>query len=363
MDQEQIQEQNQEQNQVHETKVIEQSDMKKSKSLVIKMPRRPQVKRQQIKKPVVEYEEYDHTTIDFISLETKLIEYENKLIDEDLSTEDRHNYESKVIMEDIVVDKMDINKINRFISMLKDQITTLDNEILNLDYEDQLKEHLLERLKNRIEKYKLVEAEKRMESINNFMKKAQKRRTNNNKESKIIFDKARKDAEDRVFSVLAMDKGDIADCFSTPDLYIDPTRGSVRPRKFIYSWFQDLRKRENNVIPLSPGIEVPKKIDKEKGIIKNIDFQISFFLQNEQFIERCKKYYRCFGLEFIVQKDNKIRNKWWIKLRVDNPEKKIFFLSEEDNPKIEVTNKVTSNNFVGEIVYENTWEKMSENSD
>jgi len=50
----------------------------------------------------------------------------------------------------------------------------------------------------------------------------------------------------------------------------------------------------------------------------------------------CQNYYKSFGISISIKKDKKYNKKWWIKLKVDNPENKILFPSynyphENDN--------------------------------
>jgi hypothetical protein len=159
------------------------------------------------------------------------------------------------------------------------------------------------------------------------MKKATNNRRRSNKDNRKTFHFAKKDAENRVFSIVALPVEEIAQCFSTSSFFIDPWQGPVRPPKFVYSWYHDLRIKENNLIPLSPGIEIPKKRDPKTGQVKNIDFLVSFFYSDSNFLEMCQNYYKSFGISISIKKDKKYNKKWWIKLKVDNPENKILFPS------------------------------------
>lgn len=157
------------------------------------------------------------------------------------------------------------------------------------------------------------------DNIDKFIQKAAHNRTRNNQQP---FNVAKADAESRVFHIVALPADEIAYCFSTSNLQIVPAWGNVRPYKLVYMWNHDLRKRENNIIPLSPGIEVPTKKDPVTGEVKDIHFMISFFYSDPKFIEKCTEYYKAFGITFSLTKDKKINNKFYIKLVV---EKELIF--------------------------------------
>jgi len=151
--------------------------------------------------------------------------------------------------------------IKEEIECLQQNIISVENTILKDD--DDCEESSWRMMKKAYEeqleqkKKELLQYEE--ELINDFMKKATNNRRRSNKDNRKTFHFAKKDAENRVFSIVALPVEEIAQCFSTSSFFIDPWQGPVRPPKFVYSWYHDLRMREHNLIPLSPGIEVPKK--------------------------------------------------------------------------------------------------------
>ncbi len=125
-----------------------------------------------------------------------------------------------------------------------------------------------------------------------------------------------KDAEDTVFDMVAVPSETIAFFFSTGDNIIDCTQfGDVLPSKLSYSWFLNLFKRENNVIPLSPGIETPQK-QLSNGNFVNVTFFVEYFLNNKTFIKRCRDYYKNYFIDFIIKKDKKKKKHYTIILNV-----------------------------------------------
>lgn len=230
-----------------------------------------------------------------------------------------------------------IEEMKKNLVKLNKEIATVEDTILNDD--DDHDESPWRLMKKGLEDQIIAINEKiRKESlkmVDNFVNRASNNRIRSNKDTRQAFGLAKRDAEERVFSIVTMSANDIAQCFSTNNFFIDPTKGSVRPPRFNYSWYHDLRRRENNVIPLSPGIEVPKKRDPKSGEVKDINFMVSFFYSDAKFLERCKDYYRSYGLSLDLSKDKKVRHKWWIKLSVDNEEGKIIFRQEDDPYSIE----------------------------
>ncbi len=232
-----------------------------------------------------------------------------------------------------------LEEMKKGLIKLNKEIATVEDTILNDD--DDHEESPWRLMKKGLEDQAIELDEKiRKESlklVDNFVQRASSNRIRSNKDTRKVFGLAKRDAEDRVFSIVVMSDNDIAQCFSTNSFFIDPTKGPVRPPKFNYSWYHDLKRRENNLIPLSPGIEVPKKRDPKSGEVKDINFMVSFFYSDKRFLERCKEYYRSYGLSLDISKDKKIRHKWWIKLCVDNEEGKILFREEDDPYSLENT--------------------------
>lgn len=210
--------------------------------------------------------------------------------------------------------KKSIGKIEAEIKVVADSILKDDNDspesswrLMRLSLEETLNE----------KKKTLKEIEEN--NIDSFMKRAisnrQNRSSTNNPHS---FGIAKADAEARVFQIVALPADEIAYCFSTNTLQIVPAWGNIRPHKFMHMWYHDLRKKENNVIPLSYGIEAPRKKDPNTGEFKEINFMVSFFYNDPAFIEKCCEYYRRFGITFVINKDKKINNKFYLKLLVEN---------------------------------------------
>lgn len=225
-----------------------------------------------------------------------------------------------------------INDLKKEIKKLEDDIHSTENAILNDDEDNEnsswrmMKLAFEEQLK---EKKKLLE-ETEMKNIDRFMRNASSGRRKGDANNRRIFAIAKKDAEERMFSIVALTDYEIAQCFSTENFFIRCDLGPVRPPKFVYSWYHDLSKKENNIIPLSPGIETPKKRNQVSGEIHDVNFLVSYFYGNPMFLERCQSYYRTFGLSLSIKKDKKYNRRWWIKLKVDNDENKILFKKLHD---------------------------------
>ena len=250
------------------------------------------------------------------------------------------------------------DSIKKEIECLQKNIASVENTILNDDDDCEesswrlMKKAYEEQLEQKKKELVTIENEK----INNFIKKATNNRRRSNKDNRKTFHFAKKDAESRVFSIIALPVEEIAQCFSTSSFFIDPWQGPVRPPKFVYSWYHDLRKRENNLIPLSPGIEVPKKRDVKTGQVRDIQFLISFFYSDPKFLEMCQSYYKPFGITITIKKDKKYNRKWWIKLKVDNPENKILFPQYNQYYQQPIENEVKNEND-----NDNEVEKVNEN--
>ena len=224
--------------------------------------------------------------------------------------------------------------IKKEIECLQKNIDSVENTILNDDDDCEesswrlMKKGYEEQLEQKKEELIMIEKEK----IDTFLKKASNNRRRSDKDNRKTFHFAKKDAENRVFSIVALPVEEIAQCFSTSSFFIDPWKGPVRPPKFVYSWYHDLRRKDNNLIPLSPGIEVPKKRDTKTGLVRDIQFLISFFYSDPKFLEMCQDYYKPFGITITIKQDKKFNRKWWIKLKIDNPENKILFPQYNHQP-------------------------------
>lgn len=204
------------------------------------------------------------------------------------------------------------NKLKEEIKQLKDKHlieTDLEVEIL---LEDQIQSKELELDKITKELYSI-----QSEIKNRFMNNAFNVRKKNSLISN-VYKIARKDAEDTVFDMIAVPPDTIAFFFSVPGHTIDCTHiGDVLPSKLSYSWYLNLSKRENNVIPLSPGVETPER-QLPDGNFKNVTFYVDYFLDNKSFFRRCQEYYyKRYFLDFIIKKDKKKKRHYTIILNVN----------------------------------------------
>lgn len=133
-----------------------------------------------------------------------------------------------------------------------------------------------------------------------------------------IFKIARKDAEETAFQTLILSPQEIAHFFSTDDCIIRCTDGNVRPKKFFYKWYVPLQHRKQNVIPLSPGIKVPKK-HFPNGQVKDVTFTMERFYSDSKFIQYCQHYYDQFNLKIDITRDkNKQSKRFFIQLSLKN---------------------------------------------
>lgn len=218
-------------------------------------------------------------------------------------------------------------KMRRRKEELSNDIKSLEDKLLDDDNTENEKswESMIEGLKKELEKVDediKIEEQKR---VDDFMKNTIKIRRQINKDDRKVFQIAKKDAEDRIYEFITFPPQLIAECFSTHEITLEHDKGDVVPPKLVFSWFHDLRKKSDNVIPLSPGLQVPRKKDLKTGEMKDIQFLISLFYRDKKFINRCKKYYDKFGLDISINEDKKAKGKWWIRLKVLNNEGKIKF--------------------------------------
>jgi hypothetical protein len=198
---------------------------------------------------------------------------------------------------------------------LRDEINKLEERLLYDDSEDEIKESLecqLIALKDIYQK-KLNEQDKeKQDKLNKFVKHFNT--ISENKENKRIYSIAKENAANTLFNLIAFPPEKIADCFSTPSDLIVHTNGPIKPPRFTYTWYNDLR--EMNVIPLEPGIIIPtKRLDN--GQIKETQFYVSKFYSDPFFIRRLRDYYKEYNIDFSVQKDKKMNHRWWIKLKAE----------------------------------------------
>ncbi len=214
------------------------------------------------------------------------------------------------------------------IKQLQEQKNALEKEIESLQnlYNQEVDEEKEQLWKMNIDAKKIeldhinqriykTQSEIRSQFMNNMFRK----RSIDAKES-AIYNQAKKDAEATAFAIIAIPTEEIADFFSTPKLIITPdiiNSGRVRPKKFIHRWYIEVSK-EKNIIPLSPGITIPKK--KINGKYVDQRFFLDRILMNHKFQKTCQNYYNQYGIEIKISKDTNYHNKKriWICLRVVN---------------------------------------------
>jgi hypothetical protein len=177
---------------------------------------------------------------------------------------------------------------------------------------------------------------KKEAEVNSFVSHATAARSgnhnnHNNNNNKEHFNIAKKDAEDRIYKIVALSDEDIATSFSTNQIQINCKSGSVTPGKGAHSWFHDLRKREHNIIPFGPDIVVPKKKDYKTGEYRDVQFTVSHFYDDPIFVNRCKSHYSKIGIEFSINQDVRFKTKYWINLKVNNAFNKILFKNNFGN--------------------------------
>lgn len=210
--------------------------------------------------------------------------------------------------------------------LLETQFSKLNDQLL---YEDSTENQVILREKlSKIEK-ELVETVQKMHleaetRVNAFMNRIFAIREKNSKTQRDrVYNIAREDAERRVYSILCVSPEKIAEFFSTDKVSIDYIPNThVCPPRMSYTWPHDLRNYNDNNLPLSPGIEQPKMMDKKTGKIKDIKFYVDYYYSNLPFIEKCRQYYTKFGLLLFVERD-RIPKCWIITMKVN--ENNIYF--------------------------------------
>ena len=209
-------------------------------------------------------------------------------------------------------------KIKKDLSTLKDKLIEEENEDMELIWKDQIdsKEIILGEIMDKIFK---IQESKKNKFLNNISNKRNKNSLNTN-----LFKIAKKDAENILFSAIAAPPTDICNLFSTNDNIIKYIQGAnVRSNKICYKWYHDVTKRDDNIIPPSPGIEIPRKTMSD-GRTRPIYFLAERFYRDEQFIKRCTDYYKQFNINFSIKTDKGNKKKFWIYLNL-NPDCLIHF--------------------------------------
>lgn len=244
-------------------------------------------------------------------------EYQEALSRKKATTQKINDLKTRLEAHIINFDDISIADTNRMIKNLEENIKKIDEDILNEDDETDHLETIMAKMKKTLDQLRLRDSEMRQESINDFVKQARFQRTKSVKrDQNKEFNIAKRDAEQRVFEILKLDHGEIASMFSTDIHFLDHTRGPVTPRKKTISWPHIIKGRQENVIPLSPGIPIPKRFDQRDKKLKDYIFTLSSFFNNPRFLKKMNEYYFPLGLEMTITQDKKFKNKWWIRLRV-----------------------------------------------
>lgn len=279
------------------------SQTKQHKRPAVKHPRLPS--RQQMNEVIKTLEpcEFDH--INFVELFQR--SYDNVREDRDY----------------IKLDNLNLNQLDILLPRLEKAVRDMDNIILNSD--EDLPEEPLEGLKAYLEEAKVRESELRMEQINSFQKNARNQMNRViRKDKNTVFNIAKNDAEKRVLDIFKLSDQEVAELFSDEE-DLSHCAGPVIPDKMMTSWPFIIKGRENNIVPLSPGIKVPRKFDDKTQTYKDYNFMVSSFLRDNKFISKLNEHYSRLSLELSVTQDAKFKNKWWFKLMVNDPENKIRF--------------------------------------
>ena len=207
------------------------------------------------------------------------------------------------------------------------------------------------------EKKKSEEQEKMISDFKKQLMLTRKPNTDNNKPRK-DFNKIFNDARNYCLNVLVecscMPVEEICRVFSTDGFEIDPYHpgGTVSPKYPSYYWFNFL-KGDKNDIPLPYDMEKPKRRDKKTGKMVDLNFFISRFYSDSEYLKMCNDYYSKFNLEFHVtnQKRPDGRNsfKWKLHLVIN---KSGFINLVPQFDQLEYVNEVNEVNEVEEVVEE-----------
>ena len=216
----------------------------------------------------------------------------------------------------VPLENISIANLNKLIGTLNVEIRTLDEEILNEDDEPGKLEEIMNSLVRYREKLIIMESQLRQESINNFMSKATEQRvTASKRDNNRIFNIARADAEDRAASIFILDDDEIASMFSSNGDIITSGMGVASPRKNYVSWPHIIRNRFEGIVPLAPGVEIPKRFNPVTKKMEDYVFSLTSFFRNSKFIKKLNEYYHPMGLDLTITQDKKYKNKWWIRIQ------------------------------------------------
>jgi hypothetical protein len=198
------------------------------------------------------------------------------------------------------------------ISRLENLLGELNTLYLETDDPNEMSE--LEDQINQTKQKLTTLADEKSSKCEDFVNRVCKLRTQNTKSTNELFQIAKADAEKTVEKLLCMPPEEIARVFSTKNRIINPISGSkVCPERKEYRWYHDLHRREHNEIPLSTGITNPTIMDKTTRQPRVVQFLVSKFYSDRQFIDKCKKYYEKHGLKLDVTKDP-ANKRWYIAL-------------------------------------------------
>lgn len=220
--------------------------------------------------------------------------------------------ETRIVFErnNVPLEDITIANLNKLIGLLNIEIRNIDEEILNEDDEPDKLEEIMGILKKYREHLIIMESQLRQESINEFMNKAAKQRNMAvRNDSNKVFNTARSDAEKRAASIFLLEQSEIRDMFE-----IDSE--GIPVRKFI-SWSHVIRNRFEDIIPLTPGIKIPKRINPQTKVQEDYLFRLSSLLRNPnpRFMKIINDHYHPMGLDLTITQDKKYKNKWWIRLQ------------------------------------------------
>lgn len=207
-------------------------------------------------------------------------------------------------------------KLKEDLRKLKEEIRHLNDDIINTDdieYENLLrdslkaKEKILEGIQNEIDRNKTTIRQEKLTQ----MKKIRGQHRDKRK-----YEIAELDAKEFVFYALCSTGPEIANYFSNSNRIIEYKEGTtVFPDKLSHKWYHDVSRTSNNIIPLSPGIEVPQRMVKNE--LRDVQFFFSNLYKDKKLIEDCKNYYKNrFSLDFTIEEDKGKYKKFWMQIKV-----------------------------------------------
>lgn len=201
------------------------------------------------------------------------------------------------------------DELQKELQTIKQQIIDTDDPELEQTYKDILESKEVEHRKLMVHLYQLKDEFKK-KKLQNITKNRRKNALSANKEMMSI---AHNDACKTAYNCIVIDPEEIALLFN-----VEYNQGQcVRPSKFVYKWFHDVSTRENNIIPLSPGVAIPQKYCEKRKKVIPVCFYFSYFFNDQEFLQKCTEYYHSFGIDFSLKKDNSPKkNRYWIELKL-----------------------------------------------